>query len=62
MIVVQKLTLNVEKIILRCIFSVLLSDFRARGLRNIPTGEFFHADTETNVHQLPVTFSEINGK
>ena len=52
------LLLNVAIIILGCIFSMLLSDFRMRGMRSIPTPhmtaliEFFHA--EINVHLLSV--------
>ena len=53
------LLLNVATIILGCIFSMLLSDFRARGLKSVPIPlmmaltEFFHADTEINIHPLP---------
>ena len=45
-----RLLLNIATIILGCIFSMPLSDFRARGLRSITTApmtalaEFFHAD------------------
>ena len=59
MIVVQGLLLNVGTIILSCIFSMLLSDFRTQGLRSIPTPpmmaltEFSHAGAEINVHPLP---------
>ena len=56
------LSLNVATIILGCIFSVLFSDFRTGGPISIPTPrivaltEFFHADAETNVHPLPVSW------
>ena len=48
----QGLPLNVAYIILDWIFS---RDFKAQGLRNIPTTkavltESFHADATTNVH------------
>ena len=58
MIVGLVLPLNVATIILGCIFSMLFSDFRARGLISIPTPpivaltEFSHADAKTNVHPL----------
>ena len=58
MIVVLGLLLNVATIILSCIFSMLISDFRARGPISIPTHPFaalteiFHADPETNIHPL----------
>ena len=39
-IVVLGMPLNVATIILGCIFSMLLSDFSARGLRSIPTFTF----------------------
>ena len=48
--------------ILGCTFSVLLNDFRTRGLRSSqkpPTTaltEFFYADTETNIHPLQVSW------
>ena len=60
MIVALGLPLKVATIVLDYIFSVLLSDFWDRGPISIPTPpivaltEFFHADAETNVHQLPV--------
>ena len=50
MIVALGLPLNVATIILGCIFSMLFSDFKARGIISIPTPpiaaltEFFHAD------------------
>ena len=62
MIVGLGLPLNMATIILGCIFSVLLSDFMARGPISIPTPpivaltEFFHADTGTNVYPLPVSW------
>ena len=65
MIVVQGLRLNEAHIILGCIFSMLFSDFTVWGLRSIHTPpmtalmEFFHADTETNVHPLPVSWHSI---
>ena len=37
MIVVPGLPLNVDTIILGCIFSMVLSDFTARKLKGIPT-------------------------
>ena len=66
MIVVLELPLNVATIILSCIFSMLFSDFRARGPISIPTlaiaalTEFFHADVGTNVHSLPVSWYFIS--
>ena len=56
------LLLNVAPIILSCIFLILLSDFRARRLRSIPSlamlalTEFFLADVGINVHPLPVFY------
>ena len=61
MIVALGLPLKVATIILSCIFSVLFSDFRARGPISIPTPpivaltEFFHTDAVANVHPLPVS-------
>ena len=52
------LLLNIANIFLRCIISMLFSDFKARGLKSILTfpmsalTKFFHADTDTNVHLL----------
>ena len=66
MIVVLGLPLDVATIILCCIFSILFSDFRAWGPISIPTPpimaltEFFHADTETKVHPLPVSWYLIS--
>ena len=60
-IIVLGLLLNVAHIILGWILSMLLTDLKARGLRNIPTPpktvltDFFHADADTNVHPLPVS-------
>ena len=62
MIVALGLPLNVATIILGCIFLMLFSDFRAHGPISILTPliealtEFFHADTETNVYPLPVSW------
>ena len=62
MIVLQGLQLNVATIILGCIFSILISDFRACGPISISTPsiealtEFFDVDTETNVHLLLVSW------
>ena len=67
MIVVLGLPLNVATIILGCIFSMLFSDFRARGRISIPTPpivtstEFFHTDAETNIHPLPV-WTPLHGR
>ena len=61
MIVAPGLPIKVVTIILSRIFSMLLSDFRARGPISIPTPhivaltEFFHADAEIIVHPLPVS-------
>ena len=58
----QGLPLNVATIILGCIFSMLLGDFRAQRLTSFPTSpmtaltEFFHVDVETNVYPLPVAW------
>ena len=66
MIAVFGVPLNVDTIILSCIFSKLLSDFRVRELRSVPTPpltaltEFFHADAETNIHPLPVLWYSIS--
>ena len=55
------LLLKVATIILGCVFSMLFSDFSARGPISIPTPsiealtEFSHADAETNVHPLLVS-------
>ena len=60
-IVALGLPLNVATIILGFIFSILSSDFRARGPISIPTPpiealtEFFHPDAVVNVHPLPVS-------
>ena len=60
MIVASGLSLNEAHIILGWIFSILLSDFKAQGLRSIPTPpmmaltEFVSADADTNVPALPV--------
>ena len=58
----QELPLNEANIILGCVFSVLFGDFRARALRSIPQTltEFFHADSETNAHTLPVSWYFIS--
>ena len=61
MIVVLGLPLNVATIILGCIFSMLLKDFRACGSRRIPITlrmaltVFLHANVEINVHPSPVS-------
>ena len=45
---------------------MLFSNFNAEGLRGIPTlpltalTEFFHGNTETNVHPLPVSWYFIS--
>ena len=61
-----ELPLNVATTTLGCIFSMLLSDFRARGPGSIPISPvtaliefFFRADTETKVHSLPVLWHFI---
>ena len=54
------LPIKVATIIVGCIFSMLLSDFRAYGPRKIPTPpivpltEFFQADEVARVHPLSV--------
>ena len=66
MIVVLELPLKVAIITLGCIFSLLFTDFRARGPMRIPTTpimaftEFFHADAVANVHPLPVSWYLIS--
>ena len=61
MIVALGLPLKVASIIFGCIFSILFSDFRARGPISILTPpivaltEFFNVDVETNAHPLPVS-------
>ena len=61
-IVALGLPLNVATIILVCIFSMLFSDFRARSFISLPTPpimaltEFFHADAETNVYPLLISW------
>ena len=58
--------LNVAHIILGWIFSILFSALIALGLSSIPTPpmvalmEFFHADADTNVHPLPVSWYFIS--
>ena len=58
-IVVMGLPLNVVTVFLGCIFSALLSDFKAQRLRSVPTPHMtaltgiFQADAEINVHTLP---------
>ena len=58
--------LNVAAIILGCILSMLFSVFNAFGPRSIPTPptdaliEFFHADTVTSIHPLPVSWYLIS--
>ena len=53
-------------IILGCILSMLLSVFSALGPISIPTPptdaltEFFHADTVTSIHPLPVSWYLIS--
>ena len=62
MIVALGLSLKVATIILGCILSMLLSDFKALGPKSIPTPptvaltEFFHADTVASVHPLQVSW------
>ena len=59
MIVALWLPLKVATIILGCIFSMLFSDFRARGPISIPIPpivvltEFFHADAVASIHPMP---------
>ena len=65
MIVALGLLLNIATIILGCILSVLLKDFRARGPINIPTPivaltEFFIPDAEINVHPLSASWYLIS--
>ena len=58
MIVALGLSLKVATIILGCILSMLLSDFKAVGpisIPNVALTEFFHADTVASVHPLPVS-------
>ena len=61
MIVLQGFPLNISHIILGLILSMLFSDFKAQGRGSVPTPpivallEFFHTDTEINVHLLPVS-------
>ena len=61
MIVALGLPLKVATIILGCILSMLLSDFTALGPVSMPSPPtvaltvYFHADTEANVHLLPVS-------
>ena len=61
MIVALELPLKVATIILSCIFSLLFSDFRARGPISIYRPpivaliEFFHADVVASVHSLSVS-------
>ena len=51
------LPLKVATIILGCILSMLLSDFRALVPTPLALTEFFHADTVASVHPLPVIFN-----
>ena len=66
MIVAFGLPLNVAAIILGCILSMLLSVFNPFGPISIPTPttealtEFFHADTVTSIHPLPVSWYLIS--
>ena len=66
MIIVLGLPLNVDTIILGCIFSVLLSDFMAQGLGSIPSPPmmsllgFFHVDAEINVYPFLETWYFIS--
>ena len=66
MIIALGLQLKVATIILSCIFSMLLSDFRAYDPISIPTPpimtltEFFHADAVANIHPLPVLWYLIS--
>ena len=66
MIVGLGLPLKVATIILGYIFSMLFSDFRARGPISIPTPpsvaltEFSHVDAVANVHPLPVLWYLIS--
>ena len=58
--------LNVAAIILGCILSMLFSVFNALGPISIPTPptdaltEFFHANTVTSIHPLPVSWYLIS--
>ena len=66
MIVALGLSSKVATIILGCIFSILFSDFRARGPIIIPTPpivaltEFFYEDAEASVHLLTVSWYLIS--
>ena len=66
MIVALGLSLKVATIILGCILSMLLSDFKAISPVSIPIPpivaltEFFHADTVASVHPLPVSWYLIS--
>ena len=66
MIVALELPLKVATIIVGCIFSILFSDFGARGPISTPTPpivaliEFFHADAVASVHPLPVSWYSIS--
>ena len=66
MIVALGLPLKVVAIILGCIFSMLFSVFNALGPISNPTPptavltEFFHADTVTSDHPLPVSWYLIS--
>ena len=66
MIIALGLPLNVAAIILGCILSMLLSVFSALGPISIPTPptdaltEFFHANTVTSIHPLPVSWYLIS--
>ena len=66
MIVALGLPLNVAAIILGCFLSMLLSVFSALGPISIPTHptdaltEFFHTDTVTSIHPLPVSLYLIS--
>ena len=66
MIVALGLPLKVAAIILGCIFSTLLSVFNALGPISNPTPptaaltEFFHVDTVTSDHPLPVSWYLIS--
>ena len=63
MIVSLGLPLNVASVILVCIFYMLLTDYSKRRLRSIPIASMtaltgvFPADSETNVHLLPVSLN-----
>ena len=66
MIVTLGLPLKVAAIILGCVFSMLFSVFNALGSISNPTPptaaltEFFHADTVTSDHPLPVSWYLIS--